>query len=76
MAADVRDGKVSAEGAREHYGVILHGPADDPSIDEEGTGRLRDELRARIPADAPFFDRGPGFPSLSGGLPYAEVDHL
>jgi N-methylhydantoinase B len=76
VAADVRDGKVSAEGAREHYGVILSGPAGDPSIDEEGTGRLRDELRARVPADAPFFDRGSGFPSLSGGLPYAEVDHL
>jgi N-methylhydantoinase B len=65
VARDVRDGKVSVEGAREDYGVIL----DDPAATAE--------LRARLRADrgpAPFFDRGPGYPSLSGGRTQADVD--
>lgn len=68
VAGDVRDGKVSLEAAHDDYGVVLH---DDLQIDVEATERLRASLR--VPAEA-FFDRGPGFPSLSGGLPYAEVD--
>ncbi|MFI6454413.1 hydantoinase B/oxoprolinase family protein [Streptosporangium amethystogenes] len=74
VAADVRDGKVSADGARDDYGVVLSGPLDDLRVDAEATEARRAKLRALIPADAPFFDRGPGFPSLSGGLPYAELD--
>lgn len=74
VAADVRDGKVSVDGARDDYGVVLRGSQDDPQVDTEATEARRAELRALTPADAPFFDRGPGFPTLSGGLPYAEVD--
>ncbi|MFC4531766.1 hydantoinase B/oxoprolinase family protein [Sphaerisporangium dianthi] len=74
VAADVRDGKVSPEGARDDYGVILHGPADDPVVDAAATGELRAGLRAAPPA--PFFDRGPGYPGLSGGKPHADVDLL
>ncbi|WP_067131446.1 hydantoinase B/oxoprolinase family protein [Microtetraspora malaysiensis] len=78
VAADVRDGKVSAEAAREEYGVVLHGPRDDLRddlrVDYAATAELRATLRAAAPEDAPFFDRGPGYPTLSDGLPYAEVD--
>ncbi|GAA0369864.1 hydantoinase B/oxoprolinase family protein [Microbispora corallina] len=74
VAADVRDGKVSPEGAREDYGVVLTGPAGDPQVDAEATGKLRAELRAARPAA--FFDRGAGYPTLSGGAPHADVDLL
>ncbi|XVQ83349.1 hydantoinase B/oxoprolinase family protein [Microbispora siamensis] len=72
VAADVRDGKVSFEGAREDYGVVLSGTADEVVVDAEATERLRERLRQARPAA--FFDRGPGYPKLSGGLPHAEVD--
>jgi N-methylhydantoinase B len=74
VAADARDGKVSYEGARDDYGVILYGPLDAPQIDEDGTARLRAELRSL--GAAAFFDRGPGYPLLSGGIPVADVDIL
>ena len=41
---DVLEGWITAERAREVYGVAL---TDDLGIDEEGTHRLRDELRHR-----------------------------
>ncbi|GGM78601.1 5-oxoprolinase [Thermopolyspora flexuosa] len=74
VAADVRDGKVSFEGARDDYGVVLTGPQDEPQIDWEATERLRARLRAAD--DTPFFDRGPGYPILSGGKLHADVDVL
>jgi N-methylhydantoinase B len=67
VARDVRDGKVSTAGARADYGVILG--------DAEATAGLRARLRADRGA-APFFDRGPGYPTLSGGRPHADVDTL
>ncbi|MFB9839661.1 hydantoinase B/oxoprolinase family protein, partial [Actinoallomurus acaciae] len=45
VAADVRDGKVSAEGARDDYGVVLAGTPEEPSVDEEATAALRARLR-------------------------------
>ncbi|MEU7915489.1 hydantoinase B/oxoprolinase family protein [Microbispora bryophytorum] len=77
VAADVRDGKVSIEGALEDYGVVLSasheaGAVDEVVVDTEATERLRERLRETRPAA--FFDRGPGYPKLSGGLPHAEVD--
>jgi N-methylhydantoinase B len=65
VAQDVRDGKVSQAGARDDYGVV---PGD-----EEATRELRERLRAER-GPAPFFDRGPGFRELSGGLTRAELD--
>ncbi|MCW2940419.1 MAG: hydantoinase [Actinomycetia bacterium] len=65
VAQDVRDGKVSQAGARDDYGVV---PGD-----EEATCKLRERLRAQR-GPAPFFDRGPGFRELSGGLTRAELD--
>jgi N-methylhydantoinase B len=71
VAADVRDGKVSLDGARTDYGVVL----TDGLVDAEATDVLRARLRAER-GPVPFFDRGPGYPELSGGRPSAEVDTL
>ncbi|PZF79156.1 hydantoinase, partial [Jiangella anatolica] len=72
---DVRWRKVSVEGAREDYGVVVNAvDPDDPVVDEAATAALRAELRAVRPADQPFFDRGPGYARLSGGATSAEVD--
>ena len=70
---DVRDGKVSPAGALDDYGVVLDGAGQ---TDLAATEAYRAKLRADRPADPPFFDRGPGFPVLSGGLPHAEVDFV
>jgi N-methylhydantoinase B len=65
---DVREGKVSAAGARDDYGVVLGDPA--------ATGARRAELRVeRGAGERPFFDRGPGYARLAGA-PYADVDLL
>ncbi len=66
VARDVRWGKVSVAGARGDYGVVVG--------DRGATEALRASLRAARPGDAPFFDRGPGYPLLSGGRDHAEVD--
>jgi N-methylhydantoinase B len=71
VAADVRDGKVSVAGARADYGVVVTG--EEPQADEPGTTELRERMRAER-GPAPFFDRGPGFPTLSGGRTHADVD--
>jgi N-methylhydantoinase B len=68
VARDVAAGKVSVDGARGDYGVVVGDPA--------ATGALREQRRA---ADAqageqPFFDRGPGYPRLAGGRRHAAVD--
>jgi N-methylhydantoinase B len=71
VAADVRDGKVSAEGAREDYGVVLI----DGTPDTEATAALRTRMRAgRAPVS--FFDRGPGYATLAEGRTRADVDDL
>jgi N-methylhydantoinase B len=73
VANDVRDGKVSPAGARDDYGVVLTDGAPEPRPDLEATKRVRDRLRAER-GPAPFFDRGPGYPRLSGGHAHAPVD--
>ncbi|SEE78860.1 hydantoinase B/oxoprolinase family protein [Jiangella alba] len=74
---DVRWRKVSADGARADYGVVLlPGSADDPVADEAATSSLRASLRASRTGDEPFFDRGPGYARLAGGATSAAVDHL
>jgi N-methylhydantoinase B len=69
VADDVRDGKVSVPAARDDYGVVVVGS----SADVAATEALRAELRA-LRGPAAFFDRGPGYPTLSGGATHADVD--
>ncbi len=71
---DVRDGKVSAASAAEDYGVVLAGETRDLSVDPTATEQLRSQLRGQRPDQQLFFDRGPGYATLSGGQPYADVD--
>ena len=65
-------GKVSLRGARTDYGVVIGG-AD---VDQGATKALRAEMSDARPADPPFFDRGPGYATLSGGRAAAELDYL
>ena len=66
--------KVSVEGARRDYGVVLTGADDDLGVDEAATAGYGRDLAAEPLAGAPFFDRGPGYARLSGGRAFAEVD--
>jgi N-methylhydantoinase B len=63
---DVEWGKVSVDGAWADYGVSVGDPV--------GTESERERRRSERGADEPFFDRGPGYRSLSGGRTCAEVD--
>ncbi|MGF1598446.1 MAG: hydantoinase B/oxoprolinase family protein [Acidimicrobiales bacterium] len=85
VALDVLQGKVTAEGAARHYGVILADGAGSgdrpaaagvapPSVDTAATTERRAELAAER-GPAPFFDRGPGY-QLLAGRPAAEVDEV
>ena len=76
VVRDVLWGKVSREGARSDYGVVVLGPQDDPSADLDATEALRADLRSRRTGDEPFFDRGPGYARLSSGASSADCDHL
>jgi N-methylhydantoinase B len=74
---DVQWGKVSRDGARDDYGVVVTGPDDDPRVDVEATGALRARMRDERGEDVPFFDRGPGYRQLHPeGRAHAEVDFL
>ncbi|WP_029136855.1 hydantoinase B/oxoprolinase family protein [Nakamurella lactea] len=77
VVKDVVWGKVSVAGARADYGVVLaRSESGAVVVDEPATAVLRQQLRAAEPEDAPFFDRGPGYATLSGGRTFAEVDHV
>ncbi len=73
---DVRWRKVSMEGARTSYGVVVIGSVDEPAIDEDASDELRERLRAERTGTEPFFDRGPGYARLAGGATAADVDWL
>jgi N-methylhydantoinase B len=75
VARDVLWGKVSVEGARDDYGTVVSGTPDEPVVDEEASDRLREQMRADR-GEEPFFDRGPGYARLAGGVAAAEVDWL
>jgi N-methylhydantoinase B len=70
---DVLWRKVSVGAAAADYGVVID---ESGVIDVAATTALRNQLRADRPANLPFFDRGPGYVELSGGLTSAECDHL
>jgi N-methylhydantoinase B len=73
---DVRWGKVSQASARADYGVALTGAGDELAVDAAATTALRAELAAARQSGQPFFDRGPGYATLSGGAESSEYDHL
>ncbi|UPK74015.1 hydantoinase B/oxoprolinase family protein [Nocardioidaceae bacterium SCSIO 66511] len=77
VVRDVRWGKVSADAARDDYGVVLTGSveAGDLGFDVEATRSARAEAAESRPEEA-FFDRGPGYARLSGGGQAADVDWL
>jgi N-methylhydantoinase B len=74
---DVQWGKVSLAAALADYGVVLTGEElDELAVDLKATAELRSRMAASRPADPPFFDRGPGYPTLSGGAGCSEYDRL
>jgi N-methylhydantoinase B len=70
---DLRWRKISPAGARDDYGVIVTGTADDPAVDEAASDALRTARRAARGGAEPFFDRGPGYAMLAG-QPSADID--
>ena len=72
---DVRWGKVSASGALHDYGVVLVGVGDYLTVDEPATAAAR-AAAGGDEQEQPFFDRGPGYATLSGGATSAAVDWL
>lgn len=70
VAADVRDGKVSATGAREDYGVVLDGGQVHTAATETERTRIRQTRNT-----PPFIDRGPGYAHLTGTT-QNPLDHL
>jgi N-methylhydantoinase B len=72
---DVRWGKVSAAGALHDYGVVLVGVGDYLTVDVPATTAAR-AAAGGAEQRQPFFDRGPGYATLSGGAQSAAVDWL
>jgi N-methylhydantoinase B len=73
---DLRWGKVTFAGALRDYGVVAIGDKDQPLIDVAASDSERAKRQKLKSGDEPFFDRGFGYHSLSGGRDYAEVDFL
>jgi N-methylhydantoinase B len=75
VVRDLRWGKVSVEGARRDYGVVVASDGNGFEVDAAATEVSRAEMRmARGPV--PFFDRGPGFAQLADGATSAHCDWL
>jgi N-methylhydantoinase B len=72
VARDVLWGKVSPRSALEDYGIVLTGN----EVDEDATHERRAQLRSTRPEVEPFFDRGPGYATLSGGSTSAACDWI
>ena len=85
VVRDVVWRKVSPEAALADYGVVLTGElADDPStgsgqaeLGYDAAATASERASRPVPAaDDAFFDRGPGYGTLSGGASAAAVDLL
>jgi N-methylhydantoinase B len=70
---DIAWRKVSVAGAREDYGVVVTAYG---ATDARATEELRASMRAARTGEEPFFDRGPGYATLSGGAAFNEFDVL
>ena len=75
VVRDVVWRKVSPEAALASYGVVLTGSLDDDSLSFDEQATAAERARRPAPTDV-FFDRGPGYASLSGGASAADVDWL
>ncbi|NKS73898.1 hydantoinase B/oxoprolinase family protein [Rhodococcus hoagii] len=78
VVRDVLWRKVSPDGARDDYGVVLapESTTDEPIVDLAATTHLRERMRTERSDGEPFFDRGPGYERLSGGAKFAEYDFV
>ncbi|NKS90705.1 hydantoinase B/oxoprolinase family protein, partial [Rhodococcus hoagii] len=78
VVRDVLWRKVSPDGARNDYGVVLapESTTDEPVVDLAATTHLRERMRTERSDGEPFFDRGPGYERLSGGAKFAEYDFV
>jgi N-methylhydantoinase B len=72
---DLRWGKISIEGARRDYGLVLISGSTGYEIDVAATEGMRDEIRV-LRGPVAFFDRGPGFATLAHGATSAYCDWL
>jgi N-methylhydantoinase B len=78
---DIAWRKVSVDGARVDYGVVVR-TSGAPELgagleaDLEATEELRASMRSARTGEEPFFDRGPGYATLSGGATFNEFDVL
>ena len=55
---------------------MASGTKDEPVVDVAASDAVREELRAARSDEQPFFDRGPGYATLSGGATAADVDFV
>ena len=73
VVRDVVWRKVSPEAALASYGVVLTGSLDDDSLGFDADATAAERASRPAASDA-FFDRGPGYATLSGGRQHASVD--
>ena len=62
---------VSREAAIAHYGVVLTPEPDEDLVSYDAAAT---DAAPRSALAEAFFDRGPGYARLSGGVSYADVD--
>jgi N-methylhydantoinase B len=68
VLADVVEGRVSVDRARDDYGVVLAGVGTaDVAVDEAATAERRGGLRAQRKGPLPMIDRGTGFTKMLRG---------
>jgi N-methylhydantoinase B len=68
VLADIVEGRVSVDRARDDYGVVLAGAGTaDVAVDEAATAELRAALRAQRTGPLPMIDRGTGFSKMLRG---------
>jgi N-methylhydantoinase B len=68
VLADVLEGRVSLDRARDDYGVVLAGAGTaDVAVDEPATAERRAALRAQRTGPPPMIDRGTGFTKMLRG---------
>ncbi|GAA1532310.1 hydantoinase B/oxoprolinase family protein [Nocardioides humi] len=77
VVRDVVWRKVSPEAALADYGVVLTGSLDDDTLGYDAAATATERAGRPAPVeDDVFFDRGPGYSTLSGGAAAAAVDVL